>query len=74
MRTDGPRACRLRERPGRRHRVWHGKGVIEEAIEVPLLIKTRAGRNDELEVAVRDLRPYELPELLTVQRATSVSG
>lgn len=43
---------------------WHGK--IEEATEVPLLIKTTAARYDALEACVRAHHPYELPEIVAV--------
>ena len=46
--------------------VYRWKGEIEEAAEVPVLIKTRAGRYAELEAAIRKLHPYELPEIVAV--------
>lgn len=46
--------------------VYRWKGEIEEADEVPVLIKTRAGRYDEVEAAIRRLHPYELPEIVAV--------
>ena len=39
---------------------------LEQAEEVPLLIKTRAGRYAELEAAIRSFHPYELPEIIAV--------
>ena len=41
---------------------WQGK--VEQAQEITLLIKSSAGRYDELEAAIRGLHPYELPEIL----------
>jgi periplasmic divalent cation tolerance protein len=46
--------------------VYRWKGEVEEAREVPVLIKTRAGRYDEVEAAIRRLHPYELPEIVAV--------
>ena len=46
--------------------VYRWKGAIENAREVPLLIKTRAARYAEVEAAIRGLHPYELPEIIAV--------
>jgi periplasmic divalent cation tolerance protein len=46
--------------------VYRWKGEIERSEEVPVLIKARAGRYVELEAAIRELHPYELPEILAV--------
>ena len=43
---------------------WQGK--VEDANEVPLLIKTSAERYPELEAAIRARHPYELPEIVAV--------
>ena len=43
---------------------WQGK--LETATEIPLLIKTTAERYAELEQVVRELHPYELPEIIHV--------
>ena len=43
---------------------WQDK--IEDAEEVPLLIKTSAERYPELEAAIRARHPYELPEIVGV--------
>ncbi len=43
---------------------WQGK--IEDASEVPLLIKTTAAAYPALEAAIRDHHPYELPEIVAV--------
>ena len=43
---------------------WHGE--IEQAEEVPVLVKTRSARYDEVEAAIRELHPYELPEIVAV--------
>ena len=46
--------------------IYRWKGGIENAAEVPVLIKTRAGRYAEVEAAIRELHPYELPEIIAV--------
>lgn len=46
--------------------VYRWKGAVESAAEVPVLIKTRAGRYAEVEAAIRSLHPYELPEIVAV--------
>ena len=46
--------------------VYRWKDAIEQEQEVPVLIKTRAVRYEELEAAIRELHPYELPEIVAV--------
>ena len=46
--------------------VYRWKGDIEQADEVPVLIKTRNARYPEVERAIRSLHPYELPEVIAV--------
>ena len=46
--------------------VFRWKGVVENAAEVPVLIKTRAARYEQVEAAIRELHPYELPEIIAV--------
>jgi len=46
--------------------VYRWEGRIKSATEVPVLIKTRAQRYDEVESAIRRLHPYELPEIVAV--------
>ena len=48
------------------HSVYRWQGAVEKATEIPLLIKTRAERYPELEAAIRDQHPYELPEIITL--------
>jgi periplasmic divalent cation tolerance protein len=43
---------------------WQGR--IEDAEEVPLLVKTTAARYAALETAIRAHHPYELPEIVAV--------
>ena len=46
--------------------VYRWQGNIESASEVPLLIKTTAGRYTELEAAIRELHPYNVPEIIAL--------
>ena len=43
---------------------WQGK--IESAQEVPILIKTTCTRYPALEKTLRNLHPYEIPEIIAV--------
>lgn len=51
---------------------YRWQGQVETAEEVPLLIKTTRGRYPDLEAAVRDLHPYEVPELIAVEVAAGL--
>jgi periplasmic divalent cation tolerance protein len=46
--------------------IYRWKDAVEEAREVPVLIKTRAARYAEVEAAIRGRHPYELPEIIAV--------
>lgn len=46
--------------------VYRWQGRIEDAAEVPLLIKTTGARFAALEAAIRAAHPYELPEVVAV--------
>lgn len=46
--------------------VYRWKGAVENAKEVPVLIKTRAALYEELEAAIGELHPYELPEIVAL--------
>ena len=46
--------------------IYRWQGAIESASEVPLLIKTTAGRYTELEAAIRELHPYDVPEIIAL--------
>ena len=49
--------------------VYRWQGKIEEAAEVPVLIKTSEDAYPELERSLRELHPYELPEIVAVPLA-----
>ena len=46
--------------------IYRWKGTVENAREVPLLIKSRSALYEELEAAINELHPYELPEIIAV--------
>lgn len=54
--------------------VYRWEGVVEQAEEVTLLIKTTAGRYADLEQAIRQLHPYELPELIALPASAGLPG
>ena len=46
--------------------IYRWQGVVEEAQEVPVLIKTRAARYGEVEAAIRALHSYDVPEIVAL--------
>ena len=46
--------------------LYHWRGQIETAAEIPLAIKTSARLYPRLEAAIRTRHPYELPEIVAV--------
>ncbi|MDP2759064.1 MAG: divalent-cation tolerance protein CutA [Sideroxyarcus sp.] len=46
--------------------VYHWQGKLEHANEVPLLIKTTRAAYPQLEQVLRELHPYELPEIIAL--------
>jgi periplasmic divalent cation tolerance protein len=46
--------------------VYRWNGQLEEASEIPLLIKTKSECYAALEQAIREKHPYELPEIIAV--------
>jgi periplasmic divalent cation tolerance protein len=46
--------------------LYHWRGQIETAQEIPVAVKARADRYAEVEAAIRAQHPYELPEILAV--------
>lgn len=49
--------------------VYRWKGAVETAEEYPLFAKTTRDRYSVLERVVRELHPYELPEIVAVPLA-----
>ena len=48
------------------HSVYRWQGAVETATEIPLLIKTTRERYAAVEAALRELHPYDVPELIAV--------
>jgi periplasmic divalent cation tolerance protein len=46
--------------------LYHWRGQIETAAEIPLTIKTRARLYPRVEALIRRHHPYELPEIVAV--------
>ena len=46
--------------------LYHWRGRIETATEVPLTIKTRAALYPKVEAAIRELHDYEVPEIVAI--------
>lgn len=46
--------------------LYHWRGEIETACEVPVLIKAPRSRYPAIEAAIRARHPYELPEIIAV--------
>ena len=46
--------------------VYRWQGTVESASEIPLLIKTTSARYAALESRIRELHPYEVPEIIAV--------
>jgi len=55
-------ACVNRFAPVQSSYRWQGE--LETALELPLLIKTSAARYPDVEAAIRELHPYDVPEIL----------
>lgn len=54
--------------------VYRWRGEVENATETPVLIKTRSALFAEVEAAIRELHPYELPEIIAVPVSCGSSG
>ena len=46
--------------------VYRWQGAVEEAAEIPLLIKTTADRYPDLERAIKSMHPYDVPEIIAI--------
>lgn len=52
--------------------IYRWQGAVEEAQEIPLVIKTTADRYPDVEKAIRARHPYELPDILAVPVAVGL--
>ena len=46
--------------------MYHWRGAIETAREVPVTIKTRAALYSDVEAAIRNIHPYDTPEIIAI--------
>ena len=46
--------------------MYRWRGAIEEAVEIPLAIKTTADAYARVEEIIRALHPYEVPEIIAL--------
>jgi len=46
--------------------VYRWQGTIEDATEIPLLIKTTPDRYPALESAIKSMHPYDVPEIIGI--------
>ena len=49
--------------------VYHWQGKVETAVEVPVFIKTTSQCYDAIEKTIKEVHPYELPEIVAVPLA-----
>ena len=54
--------------------VYRWQGKVENAEEIPLLIKSTAARYAALETLIHRLHPYELPEIIAIPVAHGLPG
>jgi periplasmic divalent cation tolerance protein len=52
--------------------VYRWEGKVEQAFEVPVLIKAPAARYAEVEAAIRARHPYEVPEIIALPVAAGL--
>jgi periplasmic divalent cation tolerance protein len=46
--------------------LYHWRGRIETGTEIPLTIKTRADLYPNIEAAILELHPYDVPEIVAI--------
>ncbi|THF65129.1 divalent-cation tolerance protein CutA [Pseudothauera rhizosphaerae] len=54
--------------------IYRWQGAVEEAAEVPVLIKTTSAHYAAVEAAIRLAHPYELPEIVAVPVERGLPG
>lgn len=52
--------------------VYRWQGLLEEANEVMLIVKTSAARYAEVEAAINALHPYDVPEIIALPVAAGL--
>jgi periplasmic divalent cation tolerance protein len=51
--------------------MYHWRGQIETGEEIPLAIKTRQSCYLDVEAIIRELHPYEIPEIVAIPFASA---
>ncbi|HEV2609674.1 MAG TPA: divalent-cation tolerance protein CutA [Noviherbaspirillum sp.] len=46
--------------------IYRWEGAIEDASEIPIHIKTMADRYPDLELAIKNMHPYQVPEIIAI--------
>ncbi|MCC7487640.1 MAG: divalent-cation tolerance protein CutA [Burkholderiales bacterium] len=54
--------------------VYRWRGAVETAREIPVLIKTRTALYREVEAAIGELHPYEVPEVIALSVTRGLPG
>lgn len=54
--------------------IYRWQGAVEEAAELPVMIKTTAAHYQAVEAAIRLAHPYELPEIVAVPVERGLPG
>ena len=55
--------------------IYRWQGAIEEASEIQLIAKTPRARAEALAARLREIHPYEVPEIVTIEaRASAAYG
>ena len=54
------------------HSVYRWQGALEEAAEVTLLVKTVSSGYADLEAAIRNQHPYDVPEIIAMPVAAGL--
>jgi periplasmic divalent cation tolerance protein len=54
--------------------VYQWEGKIEHATEIPVLFKTSESRYHALEARIRELHPYDTPEIIAVPIVAGLAG
>ena len=49
--------------------MYHWRGGIETARELPVAIKTRTALYSQVEAAIRNIHPYDTPEIIAIPMA-----
>jgi periplasmic divalent cation tolerance protein len=65
-------ACVSEGPPVRSHYRW--QGAVESALEIPLQVKCTADRYEQVEQLIRELHPYELPEIIALPVAAGLAA